>query len=1396
MPTIGFANGSNTSAGIDNDSGTNATSFLVSTSGGADPASWAPGDWFGWGAYGAWPQGTPPGVPFGIADDSVFPVSGSTFAPDTQGIIDSRTAATDEFFSVIDLVNGANAGGSATAIWEFDISGASALSVSIDFAAMGDFETSNDSYTFTYSIDGATALPLFSSSVNEAGNQSYTMESGATPVLNDPLLINGTLLNDELQTLTASIPELGSTLTLQFDATTDGGSEGFVFDNIRIDGALAPSRETFAFDLVGGASQNRLSFTNPFNGAFSSAGDGFQVFQRFVSPSIPFAVVDDSLSIFTPDTQGIIGEFNTDPFFGVVDTVNNDNTSGDASATWEFDIAGFSDLELAIDMGAMGDFETSDVFTWSYSIDGTPAIEIFSSSVDEAASQAYTLESGTTVALADPMRVNGVLLDNTLQTIIGAITGTGSMLALTLDANFNGGEEAYAFQNIQISGVGEIPSQSVILTESAGDTAVSEDGATDTYTLALSEEVDGPVTVEIAADDQLEVSSDGISFASTISLDLTDIAPQTVTVRAVDDSVFEGSIHDGLITHTITASADPDFGDDLTPIRNLSVTIAENDFILTPIPEIQGTGATSPIAGQPVLTRGVVTAVDTTGFYMQDADGDGDDATSDGIFVFTAGAPSATVGDLVEVEGVVSEFGGGTNLSLTQISNVFAVEVISGGNAITPVKIGGDGRTIPNDSVANGIAFYETIEGMLVEIVDPVAVSPTDGAEIYVVADEGANSPSFSSRGTNNNGPEDFNPERLLVQVDSGLGVGSAPAVDVGATLADITAVVTYSGGEYEFNPTVTLAVEMASELEPETTALGGDEETLTVATYNVLNLDPGDGASRFAGLGEQIVNNLGLPDIIGLQEIQDNDGPTNSDIVSASDTLQGLTDAIIAAGGPTYEFIDNTFIFDDLNGGQPGGNIRTAFLFNPERVDLVGSERGALLPQNDPESPFNGSRLPLAATFAFDGEEVTVVNNHFSSKGGSAPLFGSVQPTDLGQEDPSINGSLNERREQAQAVNDYVDSVLAEDADAKIVVLGDLNEFEFISPLDIVAGTAVSTDNGFGIEESGEPSVLSNLVETLPENERYTFIFEGNSQTLDHILVSSNLETVATLDQVNINVEFFEQFSDHEPLVAALDFGTPSIFSAMLADAVLDIEIVEVADGSVVDPLFASSDRRTISVETTDTAVESVELILRDDDGNIVTTAVENVSPYSLTGDIRGNFKVPEFDFADGAYVLEISGFTEDNLAGTQIGETETIAFTIDESGALPTPNDAFVFSLVDAASDTVAGVLESGVPFDASGVDADQRTVVVEVAAEEAIGSVRLRLIDIDGDLVSERIENVEPYFLFGDIDGDAFGPDFDLESGSYAIEATAFSGASGRGEVIDTALLAFTLEEMSLI
>ncbi len=671
----------------------------------------------------------------------------------------------------------------------------------------------------------------------------------------------------------------------------------------------------------------------------------------------------------------------------------------------------------------------------------------------------------------------------------------------------------------------------------------------------------------------------GADYTPTLTGSVAIAAGQAfadITITPVNDLLIEGS---ETVTINLTDTANYDLGATATA----TVTIADNDFS-TKISAIQGASQTSPLVGQVVIAvPGIVTAVDSNGFYLQDPNPDANIATSEGIFVFTNTAPTVKVGDSITVTGTVSEFtpGGAAtgNLSTTQIGGTLTISVLSSNNALPAATIIGAGGRVPPsqiidndgltsfDATTDGIDFFESLEGMRVTAKNLQAVSATNSfGEIYAVVDNGASATGLSSRGTINISPTDFNPERIQIDIDNGVFDFPLPNVNVGAKIGDVTGVVGYNFGNFEIIPTEAFGSNIvASTLQPEVTTLAKSGDTLKVATYNVLNLDPqletGVAANnidndiangRFAAIAQQIVNNLGTPDIIGLQEVQDNSGAQNDGVISASLTLQTLINAIAAAGGPTYKFIDNTFITNNTSGGQPNANIRTAFLYNDDRVDLVdGSVK--TVPTSS-FSAFADSRLPLIADFAFNGETVTVITNHFSSKGGSRPLFGTTQPSvggeanGNGQENVTINGSLDQRRAQAQAVNDYVDSVLATKLDAKVVVVGDFNEFEFISPLNILAGVTAP--------------VLTNLTNSLPENDRYTFNFDGNSQSLDHILVSNNLSGSAKVDIVNINTEFVDnaqRASDHDPIVATLKIApTGSTLAAIGSSGNDDIIAVQ----------------------------------------------------------------------------------------------------------------------------------------------------------------------------------------------------------------------------------------------
>lgn len=656
---------------------------------------------------------------------------------------------------------------------------------------------------------------------------------------------------------------------------------------------------------------------------------------------------------------------------------------------------------------------------------------------------------------------------------------------------------------------------------------------------------------------------DGYPFpADADRLDLNRDAsdPRTGVATFAADGSEQDALAEYLAANfSVTPYAEADTAPALdTRIQNLDFradAVFAPGVVVAAIYEIQGAGHISGLVGQTVATHGVVTRLASNGFYLQDAEGDGDIATSDAIFVFAGANFSATagvrpeVGDVLSVQGAVSEFTPGglstRNLSTTQIGGGISFTVTQkGADLPAAVVIGAAGRAAPTeiidsgplgatfDPVNDGIDFFESLEAMLVTIDDPLAVAATNEFnELFTVADAGAGATGLGVNGALTIAPGDFNPEKVQIQFDGATGAFPRQAIGVGALLDDVTGVVSYAFGNFEVLPTLPVTVRTASTVRPEVTTLAPAADRVTIASYNVLNLDPNDADGdadvadgRFDAIAAQIVANLKSPDIIALQEVQDDSGSANDGTISAALTLQTLVDAIAAAGGPAYAFLDNSFIGNNLSGGQPGGNIRTAYLYNPARVDFVEGSLATIGGQG-PREPFFDTRLPLVADFTFGGETVTVVNNHFSSKGGSAPILGVEQPFDQRQDDPSINGGVDARQVQADAVKGFVDGLLAADADANVVVLGDLNEFEFNGPVQTLAGS------------------LTNLVETLPREERATFNFQGNAQVLDHILVSDALAADASVDIVRLNADFpasAARASDHDPILASLRLGPP----------------------------------------------------------------------------------------------------------------------------------------------------------------------------------------------------------------------------------------------------------------
>ncbi|MFK4595057.1 endonuclease/exonuclease/phosphatase family protein [Streptomyces pristinaespiralis] len=567
------------------------------------------------------------------------------------------------------------------------------------------------------------------------------------------------------------------------------------------------------------------------------------------------------------------------------------------------------------------------------------------------------------------------------------------------------------------------------------------------------------------------------------------------------------------------------------------------------IHDIQGNTRVSPLEGKQVSdVPGIVTGVRTygsRGFWFQDPEADGDAATSEGVFVFTGSAPKVAVGDRVTVSGTVTEYvpGGASsgNQSLTEITKPTVTVVSSGNEVPAPVTVsawsvpaaytpegdpaaGGSINGLPLAPRTYALDYYESLEGTNIRVGTSRVVGATDAfAELWVTVKPWEN--DNRRGGTVYGSYESQNTGRLQIQSLVPLAEQPFPKANVGDVLSGTTE------GPLDFNQyggytltARTLGTVEDRGLTRESTRPQRNGE-LAVATYNVENLDPSDPQEKFDALAKAVVENLASPDILALEEIQDDTGAKNDGTVSASQTVKKFTDAIVAAGGPAYEWRSVDPVNNE-DGGQPGGNIRQVFLFNPERVsfnDRAGGDAttatgvvrergraaltlspGRIDPAND---AWEDSRKPLAGEFTFRGRTVFVIANHFGSKGGDESLVSHHQPP--------VRSSEAQRLKQAQAVNAFVKDVLDADHKADVVVLGDINDFEFSET------TKALTDGG----------ALFPAIKSLPRSERYSYVYQGNSQVLDQILTSPSIRDFS-YDSVHINAEFSDQNSDHDPQV------------------------------------------------------------------------------------------------------------------------------------------------------------------------------------------------------------------------------------------------------------------------
>ncbi|QTJ52413.1 hypothetical protein FE332_08340 [Dolosigranulum pigrum] len=577
------------------------------------------------------------------------------------------------------------------------------------------------------------------------------------------------------------------------------------------------------------------------------------------------------------------------------------------------------------------------------------------------------------------------------------------------------------------------------------------------------------------------------------------------------------------------------------------------------IHDIQGDGHRSPFVGKMVENiEGIVTALyeirGAVYAHIQTPDERQDDNpyTSEAIVLYLGNKndKQLELGDLVSVSGRVDEYHidgyndkSKTDLPVTQINTQNGkIEVLQKNMPLPdPVRI----EQVPDEFISpNGfeqfdptkyaVDFWEALEAMRVVAEDLRAVSPQAHGDIYTV-------PQSRPAETVNGGVRLANgkPNANLIPLRAH---PNNKARNFNVLTGDqfngqVEGVVMYDYGRYKVYTDLAdlKAIHQPANHDPATTKIEPAEDKLTIASYNLENFSAEKTSEEKTNrLAEALGKVMKAPDIIGLTEVQDFDG-TGSGGPEAQRSYERLIGKIKEVSGVTYKYVQIDPLFN-ADGGAPNANIRTGFLYRPDRVTFVdqiphGDATTAVtyhegqLTLNpgriEPSHPsLRNSRKPLVAQFEFKGQQIITMINHWNSKRGDDGHFGQKFPVELGSEP--------QRVEIAKLVAKFIADVKAQNPKANIVSMGDFNDFEFSKPLKVHEGEH-----------------MTNMVHHVPEKERYSYVYQGNSQVLDHILVSNHLVDRTKVDMLKVNADFTDKSgraSDHDPIMVQIDFSQSSV--------------------------------------------------------------------------------------------------------------------------------------------------------------------------------------------------------------------------------------------------------------
>ena len=566
------------------------------------------------------------------------------------------------------------------------------------------------------------------------------------------------------------------------------------------------------------------------------------------------------------------------------------------------------------------------------------------------------------------------------------------------------------------------------------------------------------------------------------------------------------------------------------------------------IGEVQGESHQSPLAGKEVIINNVVvTKTDKTGFYVQDKVSDNNPRTSDAVYV--ASKDKVASGDLLKVQGTVKEGymeeysvkPGQTfkkpagSLTVTQIINATITKL---GKAELPKALN-ISEKMPKDIVdqtptkynpeTEALDYWESLEGMRVEVTKPKVTGPQYKGDIYVLPGD------YKGQKLNNIGGVNLRPgvqntEVLPVTVGNKFVAKAKDYFN-----ENISGVVTYRNKTYKIDPSTVPTLQDGG-LKREVSKIYPAEDKLTIASYNIENFSANNNGhdetpeEKVDKIANSFIKEVHSPDIITLIEVQDNNGGVNDGTVDGVKSGEKLAQRIKSLGGPDYKYTEIAPV-DGKDGGKPGANIRVAYLYNPKRVTLIGKEKGGSeeaarfvnghLEKNpariDPTSVhFEKVRKSLAAEFEFKGERIVVIANHLKSKLGDDAIYGSNQP--------SVENTKAKRIEEAKILNAFIKEGLRQNPNLKFVLTGDFNDFEFSDSVKTIVGNE-----------------LVNLMAEHEQGDRYSYFYRGSNQSLDNVLISKNIKDKVVFSPVHINASFMEEHgraSDHDPVVVQIDFS------------------------------------------------------------------------------------------------------------------------------------------------------------------------------------------------------------------------------------------------------------------